>query len=134
MANHPKNIKHTVKSPTPSEICAARERAGLTQTEAGMLVHCGLRTWQQWEAGDRRMHPAMWELFWMKICNAHDDLVAALEEFAIEACPHCDATGYEPGTDRNDACHRCGGASEILRGGWPAHVRAALAKAKGAAG
>ncbi|HAZ61178.1 MAG TPA: transcriptional regulator [Gammaproteobacteria bacterium] len=25
------------------------------------------RVWQQWEAGDRRMHPAMWELFQIKI-------------------------------------------------------------------
>jgi len=30
------------------------------------LVHVALRTWQQWEAGDRRMHPAFWELFRIK--------------------------------------------------------------------
>jgi len=31
------------------------------------LVHVALRTWQQWEAGDRRMPPAAWELFCIKI-------------------------------------------------------------------
>lgn len=30
------------------------------------MIHCGLRAWQKWEAGDRKMHPAMWELFQMK--------------------------------------------------------------------
>jgi len=55
-----------MNSPAPAEIRAARERAGLTQTEAGALVHTAVRTWQQWEAGDRRMHPAYWELFLIK--------------------------------------------------------------------
>ena len=49
--------------PTPGEIKAARAAAGITQTVAGRLVHTTCRVWQQWEAGDRRMHPAMWELF-----------------------------------------------------------------------
>lgn len=49
-------------TPPPAEIRAWREAAGLTQTEAARLVHAGLRTWQQWEAGERRMHPAFWEL------------------------------------------------------------------------
>ncbi len=53
-------------SPTPSEIKAARNAAGLTQTQAGALLHTTVRTWQQWEAGDRAMHPAMWELFCIK--------------------------------------------------------------------
>lgn len=30
------------------------------------MIHCGLRAWQKWEAGDRKMHPAMWELFQIK--------------------------------------------------------------------
>ena len=50
-------------TPQPAEIKAAREAAGLSQTSAAELVHSGLRTWQQWEAGDRRMHPGLWELF-----------------------------------------------------------------------
>ncbi|MCY1297241.1 hypothetical protein D9M70_466740 [compost metagenome] len=53
-------------SPDPAEIRGAREAAGLSQTAAAVLVHSGLRTWQQWEAGDRRMHPGLWELFQLK--------------------------------------------------------------------
>ncbi|QMV33504.1 hypothetical protein 8G_00072 [Ralstonia phage Hyacinthe] len=53
--------------PTAQQVREAREAAGLTQTEAGALVYSALRAWQQWEAGDRRMHPALWELFRIKI-------------------------------------------------------------------
>lgn len=54
------------QSPAPATIAAAREAAGLTQTAAAELVHSALRTWQQWEAGDRKMHPGLWELFRIK--------------------------------------------------------------------
>lgn len=57
---------NTRKRPTGDEIRRAREAAGLTQTEAGELVHSSLRTWQQWEAEDRKMHPGFWELFQIK--------------------------------------------------------------------
>ena len=63
MANHPKGPS---SNPEPSKIIAGREAAGLTQTQAARLVHSSLRTWQQWEAGDRKMHPGMWELFRLK--------------------------------------------------------------------
>lgn len=53
--------------PAPEEIKAARQSAGLTQTQAGALVYTTCRVWQQWEAGDRGMHPAFWELFQLKI-------------------------------------------------------------------
>ena len=56
-------------NPAPVEIKAARKKAGLSQTAAAELVHSGLRTWQQWEAGDRRMHPGLWELFRLKIAT-----------------------------------------------------------------
>lgn len=52
--------------PEPDDIRAARTAAGLTQTEAGDVVHASLRTWQQWEAGDRKMHPGLFELFKLK--------------------------------------------------------------------
>jgi DNA-binding transcriptional regulator YiaG len=55
-----------IKPPAPEDIRAARLAAGLTQTAAGELLHTALRTWQQWEAGDRKMHPAVWELFRIK--------------------------------------------------------------------
>lgn len=53
-------------SPAPQDVRAAREAAGLTQAQAAALVHSALRSWQQWEAGDRQMHPALWELFTIK--------------------------------------------------------------------
>lgn len=53
-------------SPSPVEIRQARIAAGLTQTQAAATVHTICRTWQQWEAGDRHMHPAFWELFRIK--------------------------------------------------------------------
>lgn len=57
----------TTATPTePDAIRAARMAAGLTQTEAGEVVHASLRTWQQWEAGDRKMHPGLFELFKLK--------------------------------------------------------------------
>src|SRR5690606_34924263 len=52
--------------PTPKEIRAAREAAGLTQAEASHLIYSTLRSWQRWEAGDRAMHPAVFELFRLK--------------------------------------------------------------------
>lgn len=55
-----------LQPPTPEKIRAARERAGLTQTEAGALLHVNLRSWQKWEGGERAMHLAFWELFLLK--------------------------------------------------------------------
>lgn len=53
-------------TPSPERIRAAREAAGLSQTAAAALIHSGLRAWQEWEAGNRRMHPAFFELFKIK--------------------------------------------------------------------
>jgi putative transcriptional regulator len=66
MANHPNRSRreqHPARNPTPAEIAAAREAAGLSQRAAGELIHCSLRGWQDWEYGHRAMHPAFWELF-----------------------------------------------------------------------
>jgi len=51
--------------PTPQQIKTARTAAGLTQTQAGQLVHAGLRSWQYWERPDkpRPMPLASWHLF-----------------------------------------------------------------------
>ncbi|UAN54736.1 hypothetical protein KGP26_29755 (plasmid) [Serratia sp. JSRIV002] len=65
------------KSPTPMEIRAARDSAKLTQSAAAALVHSAAGTWQQWEAGDRKMHLGFWELFLIK--------TKQLELFAIQA-------------------------------------------------
>lgn len=53
-------------NPAPQSIVEARKAAGLTQTQAAELIHSALRTWQQWEAGHRDMHPGLWELFLIK--------------------------------------------------------------------
>lgn len=67
MANHPNRKNPGMKdSPPPEAIRAGREAAGLSQTAAGEVIYSSLRAWQQWEAGDRRMHPALWELFQIK--------------------------------------------------------------------
>jgi len=57
------------RSPTPAEVRRAREKAGLTQKEAGALIGATLRAWQYWEAGDRKMDPAKWELWQLKIAQ-----------------------------------------------------------------
>jgi DNA-binding transcriptional regulator YiaG len=71
MTAHPnrRRISTPAANPSPDLIRAAREAAGLTQTAAGALVYSSLGAWQQWEAGLRRMHPGLWELFHIK-CNA----------------------------------------------------------------
>lgn len=68
MGNHPNRGERSAASnPTPAEIRTAREAAGLSQSQAGDLIYSGLRSWQHWEAGERRMHPALWELFLLKL-------------------------------------------------------------------
>lgn len=54
-------------SPDPTEIRALRNSAGLTQTQFGALLHCALRTVQDWEGGQAKMPPGLWELARMKI-------------------------------------------------------------------
>jgi putative transcriptional regulator len=56
----------TLSIPTAEEILEARKKAGLTQTEAGKLVHASLRGWQDWEYGKREMPLVYWELFLVK--------------------------------------------------------------------
>lgn len=53
-------------APTPAQVKKAREAAGQTQAEAAKMVHVDLRSWQKWEAGDRKMHPAFWDLYQLK--------------------------------------------------------------------
>jgi len=53
-------------TPSPAEVRAAREAAKLTQTEAAERIHGTLRAWQDYEGGQRRMHPGLFELFLIK--------------------------------------------------------------------
>lgn len=68
MTSHPNRggRRGPSSNPAPAEIVAARHAAGLTQTEAAKLIHGTMRAWQDWEGGQRRMHPGLWELFRIK--------------------------------------------------------------------
>jgi DNA-binding transcriptional regulator YiaG len=68
MSNHPNRsrAKSPASNPNPDQILGCRINSGLTQSNAAATIYCSLRTWQQWEAGDRRMHPAFFELFLKK--------------------------------------------------------------------
>ena len=79
MTAHPNRSKRpdaAGSNPKPEEIRAARDALGLTQTAAAALIYCTLRAWQDWESGERRMHPASWDLFRMRATDA--DAVALL--------------------------------------------------------
>lgn len=71
MANHPNRGKRTdASTPTPAEIRALRESGALSFAQAAALVYVSGRAWQQWESGERRMHPAFFELARIKITEA----------------------------------------------------------------
>lgn len=59
--------------PTPAAIKAAREEAGLTQMQAGAVLYCAERTWQDWERGRRAMMPALFEHFCAKNADQKAD-------------------------------------------------------------
>ncbi len=63
--NRSKNPLTPGRDPLPSDIRAARERAGLTQTEAADLIHATMRSWQDWEAGVAKMRPYAFGYFLM---------------------------------------------------------------------
>jgi putative transcriptional regulator len=71
VANHPNRSRKggPGTNPRPEQIRAAREAAGLTQTEAAALIYCTLRGWQDWEGGQRPMHPAFWEYWQIQAGN-----------------------------------------------------------------
>lgn len=67
MPNHPnRGPKGHASTPSPDEIFGLRFNARLTQRQAAALIYRTERNWQQWEAGDRRMDPALWELWQIK--------------------------------------------------------------------
>ncbi len=63
LPSKPPRAKRAPRGPEPIEIRRARELAGLTQDQAARMLHTTGRVWRQWESGQRRMHPAFWELF-----------------------------------------------------------------------
>lgn len=80
MTSHPNRGRPSAASnPAPDAIKAARATAGLTQTAAASLIYSTLRTWQQWEAGDRRMHPGLWWAWRVKIALAKGETIEDLQ-------------------------------------------------------
>lgn len=61
--NHPNAKLGPCSTPTSSEIKELREKVGMTQQQAANSICSTLRAWQQWEANERRMHPAFFNLF-----------------------------------------------------------------------
>lgn len=53
-----------------SKLTVPKINNAYTQKEAAALVHVSLRAWQLWEAGQRKMPTASWELCVIK-CGLH---------------------------------------------------------------
>lgn len=77
----------SIEPETKEALKAWRLRLGLTQTQAGMLVRAGLRTWQDWEHGKREPHPMLWLL------------LAYIERDLTQPAPQCDIALASPGPD-----------------------------------
>ncbi len=66
--------------PTPNQVVVGRRRVqdklgcGITAAQdwCADSVHTSRRAWQQWEAGDRNMHLAFWELFNIKCSTSRE--------------------------------------------------------------
>ena len=64
-----------MSSPAAAEVIAlresvqARDGVGITaaQDACAVMLHTSRRAWQQWERGERNMHPAFWELARIKV-------------------------------------------------------------------
>lgn len=69
--NHPNRAQAgNSRVPTPQEVRAAREAAGLTIADAAAKVLGSAKAWEKWESlsasENRRMHPGLFELFLIK--------------------------------------------------------------------
>jgi len=51
------------RHPTQQQIRELREKHGITQQYAADIAESSLRTWAAWEAGESKMHPAIWKWF-----------------------------------------------------------------------
>lgn len=63
------------------EAVQASQSIGITAAQdwCAQALHTSRRSFQQWESGDRTMHPAFWELLGIKLAmlNAHNTQNAA---------------------------------------------------------
>lgn len=64
MTNHPNRSRPRAWITPPADVIRElRARAGITQVQAAEMTRAALRTWEQWEAGARRMPAATMELW-----------------------------------------------------------------------
>lgn len=78
--HHNRSGRSPYRNPTPDEIRAAREAAGLTQEAAAGVVRSSRMAWQKWELAERKMHPGLWRLFKLEVaqgCAASDQAALA---------------------------------------------------------
>lgn len=76
--NHPNRSKRSpspCRSPSGEEIALLRRMVGLTQEASAELVCYSRRGWQLCETGERKMHPAAWQLYRIRV----EPLLAAAE-------------------------------------------------------
>lgn len=67
MTAHPnRGARSAASTPTPDQVREWRRAHELSAAAAAALVHTSARAWLQWESGERRMHPAFWELAQLK--------------------------------------------------------------------
>jgi hypothetical protein len=57
------------RNPIQDEIIEARLSAGLSKNIADTIMHCTPHEWRQFEDGSLPMHPAIWELFQIKVAR-----------------------------------------------------------------
>lgn len=61
-----------VGAPSPEQVKRMREKTGLTQAQAALLIYVDVDTWRQYEkpkvqSNARTMRAGLWELFLLKI-------------------------------------------------------------------
>jgi len=61
--NRSKTSRRDTDNPTPDMVRELRAEVGLTQTEFGKAGMYSLRACQDWESGERRMHPFVWQAY-----------------------------------------------------------------------
>lgn len=68
MTNHPNRSrdKSQASNPSTDQIVSARNAVGYTQKQAAEKIMHSVRTWEKWETGERRMHPALFDYFLLK--------------------------------------------------------------------
>lgn len=69
MPSHPNRSKSAPPpgaTPSAQQIIAAREAAGHTPREAARTIYATETAWRAWEAGERTMHPGLFELYVFK--------------------------------------------------------------------